>query len=121
MKDLLDTYYSLNTSLKKDYELIERKWLKILKDNNLSYIAANIYETGRDPHDLTLMFYLQSTEELPVETIHRIESEASCQFYKVDKEITLIDVHINGSERYFYTFKPLKITHNPIEDSWLKD
>ena len=67
MKQLLKTYNSLNDSIKKNLGLMERKWKRILDDNNVLYINAHIFEHGYDPHKLELDFVLNTNEELTLD------------------------------------------------------
>lgn len=122
MKDLLKSYNSLNESLRKTFDLIEGKWIRVLEDNNVRPITCYIYEQGRDPRDLQLEFYLSTRDELTPEELEIIKKEACCKLTYHDEEISLLDANTIGkAERYIYIFTPLKITSSPIEDSWLKD
>jgi len=122
MKDLLKSYNSLNDSLKKTFDLIERKWIRVLEDNNISPFTCYLYEHGRDPRDLELEFYLSTKTELTEDELEIIEKEACCKLTYHDEEISLLDANITGkAERYIYIFTPSKILSSPIEDSWLKD
>lgn len=116
MKDLLKSRNSLNDTLKKNYRLIEDKWIKILKDNNVPYIHAYAYEHGMDVHELELDFNLTTNVELTEDKKEIIEKEACCKLTSQDKK-----VHALNYEIYFYTFTPLKIIPSPVENSWLKD
>ena len=115
MSDLLREYDSLNNLLKKNYGLIERKWKYVLKENNIYYVNAYIYETGINPRDLELEFMLQTSECLTSDEKNIIERKACCKLSNCEELCS-----IKGNT-YFYTFSPFKIIHNPLNDSWLKD
>lgn len=115
MRDLLGSYNSLNTSLKKNYKLIKNKWIRILKDNNISYVNAYIYENGMTPRNLELHFMVQTSETLTSNEKSVIENEACCKLTDYDK------LSSNLGDTHYYTFTPLKIIPTPVDESWLKD